>query len=194
MGVRTLSAMHIADCHTLMLPPLHRGSETERPSRTTSIVYGNPVKRPELAGCGYRITIGRLDGMDELVEVLFNYLNVLLVGTRMRNTRCPSCGGPVLVSGPMFDGGSCCPHCPTLVRVPDWYTRLVLFVSYVIGLAFAWLYGARDMLAFWLFFVSAVPLALPFLSLVLRLALIACPPRLVAGKPQSGIITLDLGG
>ena len=129
--------------------------------------------------------------MDELVEVLFNYLNVSLVGTRMRNPRCPSCGGPVLVSGDMFDGGSCCPHCPSLVRVPVWYTRLVLFVSYVIGLAFAWLDGARDTLSFCLFFVFAVLLALP---LVLRLALIAYPPRLVAGKPRSGLITLDLGG
>ena len=47
MGVRSLSAMHIADCHTLMLPPLLRGSETERPNRRRPSGSSTPsIRRP----------------------------------------------------------------------------------------------------------------------------------------------------
>jgi hypothetical protein len=73
--------------------------------------------------------------------------------------------------------------------VPFRYSRVVILVTYMIGLVFVWLEGIRNTAAFSLGFLCAVLLALP---LVLRLALIVHPPKLVTGKKPSSIITLDL--
>jgi hypothetical protein len=74
--------------------------------------------------------------------------------------------------------------------VPLWYVRLLYFVSCAIGLVFVWLEGIRDTAAFSIASLCVVLwLAFP---LVLRVALILYPPKLVTGKLPSSIITLDL--
>ena len=145
-------------------------------------------------------------------EVLFNYLNVLLAGTRLscatydtngrlksrlrllhwtRGLQCRKCGDPVTVSGPIFDEGIRCVQCGTILRVPPWYCRLLVLLSYGIAVAYLWVVGVRNL---GISLILLLPVSRSILPIIVRLTIIVLPPRLVTGKRPSSVITLDLRG
>jgi len=109
----------------------------------------------------------------------------------MAGLQCAKCNGPVALSGSIFSDGVRCVQCATILRVPTWYSRLLLSLSYASGGVFLWLAGVRSLVAFCILWH---PVSLSVLPLMLRLGMKVLPPKLVTGKPPKSFITLDLHG
>jgi hypothetical protein len=94
------------------------------------------------------------------------------------------------VSGPIFDEGIRCVQCGTILRVPPWYCRLLVLLSYGIAVLYLWVVGVRNLALFILFF----PVSRSVLPTIVHLTIMVLPPKLVTGKRPSSVITLDLRG
>jgi hypothetical protein len=80
-----------------------------------------------------------------------------------------------------------CSRCQTPLYVPANYSRALVLLSGLISLTLLWAVGIRNL---WLF-VLFLPLALPILTVVVRVVPFIVHPRLEVGKP-SVFAKLDL--